>query len=144
MIKREEITLKNIYAFFQGYLRWFIWITPIFKRYLMRKHIREQITYRMNSINKECYQNGSCIHCGCEIPQLLMANKTCGGNCYPVMACKKHWAFRKEQPYVYNKDELTGIYWRLEKTTKRFIKKENYDLGNKRKKFGRVKSRTNS
>ena len=122
MIKREEITLKNIYAFFQGYLRWFIWITPIFKRYLMRKHIREQITYRMNSINKECYQNGSCIHCGCEIPQLLMANKTCGGNCYPVME-KKHWEFRKKHPYSYNKDMSTGIFWRLDKKYKEIYKK---------------------
>ena len=144
MIKREEITWKNVYAFFQGYLRWFIWVSPLLRKKLMRKHIREQITYRMNSINRECYQNGSCIHCGCEIPQLLMANKTCGGNCYPVMVDKKNWILRKEQPYVYNKDELTGICWRLEKTTKRFIKKENYDLGNKRKGSGRVKSRTNS
>lgn len=39
----------------------------------------------------ECYQSGSCVECGCDTPDLQMADKSCRGKCYPEMMTKKEW-----------------------------------------------------
>lgn len=49
-------------------------------------------------MNRECYNRGSCIKCGCEVPALQMANKACDNNCYPPMMNKSQW----DQFYVRN------------------------------------------
>jgi hypothetical protein len=127
MIKKEEITLENIYAFFEGWLRWILWVNPKVRKLLMRNHIIEQIQYRMNSINSECYKNGSCIHCGCMIPQLLMSSKSCGGDCYPTLKNKKNWKTILEEDMIIRKKDLT-TFWHLNKTKKIFLKRRIYDL----------------
>ena len=57
----------------------------------IRKHIREQYEWRVRVMDEECYSMGSCKNCGCIVPQLQMADKACGGNCYPPMLSKKEW-----------------------------------------------------
>ena len=57
----------------------------------MRKHIVEQIEARVNSMDKECWNNGYCKMCGCSTPALQMANKQCDKPCYPEMMSKKQW-----------------------------------------------------
>lgn len=62
-----------------------------FKEQLLRLHIIEQFEYRMNSIPKKCYNNGQCKECGCSVPDLQMANKSCDDMCYPRFVNKKLW-----------------------------------------------------
>lgn len=61
------------------------------KHPLMRQHIWEQIKYRIKHMNKECFNTGSCVECGCQTTQLQMANKRCDGICYPTMMNKEKW-----------------------------------------------------
>jgi len=60
-------------------------------KFLIRKHILEQIDFRIKVMNKECYDKGYCIKCGCHTTALQMCNKSCDGNCYPEMMSKKDW-----------------------------------------------------
>jgi hypothetical protein len=47
-------------------------------------------------MNKECYTSGSCIKCGCDTPNLQMANAGCKGNCYKAFVEKKKWEIFKD------------------------------------------------
>lgn len=58
---------------------------------LMRQHIWEQVVYRIQEMDKECYRNGQCKHCGCATTNLQMASKRCEGICYPTMMGKEDW-----------------------------------------------------
>ena len=42
-------------------------------------------------MNPICYNQGSCISCGCETTMLQMANKSCDNRCYPEMKNKRDW-----------------------------------------------------
>lgn len=71
------------------------------KNPFMRKHIYEQINYRIKWMDKECYDNGSCKICGCETTALQMCNKSCEKPCYPSMMNKKQWeVFKKGSTYT--------------------------------------------
>jgi hypothetical protein len=92
----KKITLGNIKAYIQGNLRyrlfyskWLSWLLPL--------HIFEQISYRLFVMNKECYNNGECVKCGCSTPQLQMANKACHGKCYPIMMNRTDWFIYKRE-----------------------------------------------
>lgn len=61
----------------------------------MRKHIREQIDWRIEVMDKECYNAGSCKMCGCETTALQMANKACDKPCYPKMMTQWEWDWYK-------------------------------------------------
>lgn len=87
----RDITLKNIYAYSQGNLRYRLYYNKLL-RYLIPDHIREQIHFRISTImDTECYERGSCVHCGCQVPHLQMADKACEGGCYPDMMSAKEW-----------------------------------------------------
>lgn len=58
---------------------------------MLRKHIRQQIEFRIKYMDRECYQNGSCKFCGCTTTALQMANKSCDKPCYPEMMDKRCW-----------------------------------------------------
>lgn len=81
--------LKNIYHFSVGTARYKLY----YSRYswLIRKHIAQQIEYRISIMDKECYENGSCKMCGCRTTALQMADKQCPKPCYPKMMNKKEW-----------------------------------------------------
>lgn len=61
------------------------------KKLLLRQHIEEQIRFRIEVMNEECYNNGCCIKCGCETTMLQMADKPCDAYCYPKMMDRKTW-----------------------------------------------------
>jgi hypothetical protein len=83
-----EYSIKDIIDFFRGNIRyWFYYHNKFF----IRKHILEQIEYRVSVMDRECYNSGSCKICGCNTIHLQMANKSCEGNCYPKMMNKKDW-----------------------------------------------------
>ena len=88
IVKREE-PLISIYYFFQGKIRYRLYYSKY--KCLIRKHILEQIEYRIKIMNKECYSRGSCIKCGCETTALQMCNKPCKGLEYPPIVNRRTW-----------------------------------------------------
>lgn len=90
----KELTFKNIFYYIQGNIRYKLYYSDLFK-WLIRKHIKEQIEYRIKVMNRECYYNGSCIKCGCQTTHLQMCNKACEGSCYPEMFDKVEWMIVK-------------------------------------------------
>lgn len=86
---KNKITLKDVLAYIQGNIRYRLYNSNW--SWLMRNHIKDQIDMRILSMNKSCYNQGSCIMCGCRTTHLQMANKTCDNPCYPSMMNKKQW-----------------------------------------------------
>jgi hypothetical protein len=125
MIKIKEITIKNVWAYLQGNYRYFIWYSfPVYRTKLIRGHILEQVEYRLNSMNKDCYNKGFC-KCGCKTINLQFADKTCVDICYPYLVSKMMWEFlkRTKKPV-----QLNGVYWLLDIKRKLFIKTENHGI----------------
>lgn len=89
MIRLKEINLKNIWFFNQGWFRY--WVYYKGPEWLLRKHIREQIDVRIASMDRECYNSGSCKICGCATTALQMSDKACEKPCYPAMLNKYLW-----------------------------------------------------
>jgi hypothetical protein len=91
---KAKITLANIKAYLQGHIReWLFYNKRL--NFLLPLHIFEQINYRIFVMNKECFSNGECVHCGCTTPALQMADKTCEGNCYPDIMDATDWEIHK-------------------------------------------------
>ena len=95
--------------FFEGTYRHNLYYSeyPIFRK-LMRKHIKEQIEYRVRMMSADCYNNGQCTECGCETIALQMADRSCDGHCYPPMMTKRKWKKYLNHDLVFAK----GGYWR--------------------------------
>ena len=91
---KQEIKLKDITAYFQGNLRYKLYYSKF--AFLIRPHIKEQIDIRINSMDKQCYNEGQCKLCGCQTTALQMANKACDKPCYPEMLSRKNWKSLKE------------------------------------------------
>lgn len=95
-----KITLKDTLSkksinYLVGNWRFFLYYS--LGSFGIRKHILEQIVVRLNTIAfSPCYMQGSCVHCGCEVPQLTMCSDICHGNCYPIMLNKKEWKLYKD------------------------------------------------
>lgn len=85
-----EYSFTDVFDYLRGNYRYRVYYSKHFK-WLMRKHIREQIDYRINMMKPECYKSGSCVVCGCTTTHLQMANKQCEGSCYEPMLSKDHW-----------------------------------------------------
>ena len=108
MKEKEKVNWANIKAYIQGHVREWLFYSKHFS-WLLPLHIFEQINYRIFVMNKECYTNGECIHCGCSTPALKMADKTCKGKCYPVMMDATDWHIYKRE---YN---IEFRYWNSSK-----------------------------
>lgn len=85
---------KDILYYMQGNIRYKLYYSKRFKK-LIRKHIREQIDYRIEVMDQECYKMGVCKMCGCTTTALQMCNKRCNGNCYFPMLNKEEWGWFK-------------------------------------------------
>lgn len=107
MENKEKVTIKNIFYFIQGHIRYELYYSKF--AWLIRPHIREQIEARINSMNKECYNQGSCIKCGCRTTHLQMCNKACNGLCYPSMMNRRKWNILKNKKIV----KRDSKYWML-------------------------------
>lgn len=86
---RGKRPITDVWQYFVGHYREYVYYTNF--KWLIRKHIREQIEYRLAVMNKTCYSRGECIKCGCSVPALQMASKACEGSCYPKMMNKFNW-----------------------------------------------------
>lgn len=101
LLLRSKHKLLDIWSFFLGNYRFG------FPK-LVRKHIKEQISFRIKCMKKECIMNGSCLECGCDIPQLAYCDKACEGDCYPPMMNKKEWYNWKENGFFIDHE---GFIW---------------------------------
>ena len=94
----KNLTITNIKSYIVGMFRYKLYYSK-YKKFI-RKHILEQIDFRIDYMKIDCYNNGSCVKCGCLTTALQMANKSCEGECYPEMMDKKSWvSFRNGVPY---------------------------------------------
>lgn len=119
----KQINTKNIKAFFQGKLRYKIYYS-IFA-FLLLPHIREQIYCRIDSMDKQCYEEGQCKMCGCQTTALQMANKECDKPCYPRMLSRKDWNYLKRHNFILLDN---GQLWKLKYGIFKLIKEENEKL----------------
>lgn len=91
MINKNQINLRNIIAYIQGYFRYHIYYKYTFLKWLMPEHIWLQIRYRITVMDKECYDNGECKICGCRTTALQFANKECDKPCYPPLMSQSNF-----------------------------------------------------
>lgn len=121
-MEKAKPTLKNIIAYIQGNLRYKLYYS-IFA-FLIPKHIREQITARINSMDRQCYNDGQCKMCGCQTTALQMADKACDKPCYPRMLTRSQWWLMKRTGGL----TIEGEYWKYQKNKlvkeAKFIKDE--------------------
>jgi hypothetical protein len=95
----SEHPLDDVVAYITGNIRYHLFYNKHLM-FLMREHIRQQIEYRIDSIDRECFNSAQCKLCGCDIPGLQMANKACDKPCYPKMLSKKQWEYLKADNFV--------------------------------------------
>lgn len=109
-IWNREVKMIDIWYYFQGMYRYRIYYNSKLQGVVIRVHIREQITYRIKIMNRECYNSGSCIKCGCMTTALQMCDKVCDGNCYPEMMNKKSWEEYKRGKVIILKNKIAFKY----------------------------------
>jgi len=88
-IGKYNFTLNNVKAFIQGKTRMLVnkYGNEFFS---LEPHIKEQIVWRESQANSFCLNNNEC-KCGCPLPDLFFADKTCEDGCYPVMMNSEEW-----------------------------------------------------
>jgi hypothetical protein len=97
---KHDVTMKNIHAYLQGNLR--MLAEKYGEDYIkMNTHIKEQIIFRMDISNPECIEQKECKECHCTIPNLMYADKQCGGECYPKMMNEEEWEEFKKALRIY-------------------------------------------
>lgn len=104
----KELTLINIWHFIVGNIRYYLYYHKRLK-FLIPLHTREQIGFRIFMMNPECYNNGSCVMCGCRTTALQMANKACNKPCYPPMMNKEKFSKFISGKMV----KVGGDFWHL-------------------------------
>ena len=88
--------LKKIRDYIQGNARYhFYYFNDGQFRWLIRQHIIEQFEFRLQLMDKECYNEGQCKICGCKTTALQFANKACDKPCYPPMMNYPDWILFK-------------------------------------------------
>jgi len=103
-----KYSLKNIKAYLQGNIRYELYYSERWK-WLIPEHIKEQIEVRIKSMDRQCFNDGSCKICGCKTTNLQMANIACEGDCYPVMVSRSRWKYLKEGNIMVIQDKLWKI-----------------------------------
>lgn len=104
---KGNVELKDVYYYIQGNIRYKIYYSKF--SFLIRRHILDQINFRISVMKKECYDNGECIMCGCATTALQMCNKKCDGECYPSMMNNKMWNKFKSGKLI----KVKELSWRL-------------------------------
>lgn len=102
-------SLEDVIDYFRGMIRYRLWNSKYY--FFIPLHIREQINFRIEVMDKDCFENGTCKLCGCMTTALQMANKACEKPCYPHMLNKKDWKSFKSNLAVY--DIHTKLLWQL-------------------------------
>lgn len=103
----------DIWYYMQGNYRYFLYYR--LNKFFIRRHILEQIAWRVHWMDKRCYDRGACIKCGCATTALQMCNKQCDRPCYPPMLSKKIWKQFISSGRLNVNHEL---FWRMDKETR--------------------------
>lgn len=85
-MKLEEITLKNIKSFFQGYARHYldqICLLPLYTR--------EQVFYRIYTCRETCIPFSKCEKCTCPAIEKSYATASCNLRKFPNLMSKIEW-----------------------------------------------------
>ena len=89
-LKKGSI-FKDAFAVYQAYTR-----RIELQDDALEPHLAEQWMWRLTKSNPVCMNHGECF-CGCPIPDLQLADKTCENSCYPEMMDKEAWeSYKKE------------------------------------------------
>jgi len=120
-MNRSRVSIGNIWYYIQGNIRYRLYYSKF--SWMISDYIREQIIFRINSMNRQCYERGSCVVCGCTTTQLQMSNKACDGNCYPKMFSKGEWDKLKFRDSIYT---IGRNHWSVDILRQKFIR---YELG---------------
>ena len=118
LIKRFKQILKNpkdIFYYFQGNIRCKLYYSDNWS-FIMKEHIKDQIDFRVEYMDKDCYNKGNCKLCGCETIALQMANKSCDKPCYPPLMRIKDWSLFKHTHKAYV--DKTGKVWKWDRENK--------------------------
>ena len=108
---KSSITGSNIFYYVQGNIRAYLyytnwWFLPL--HIFIPAHVLQQMVIRLNTIEgSECYEKGSCKHCGCKVPPLTFCDKSCEGNCYHYMMNAYQWLHFKSHKQMVTK----GHHW---------------------------------
>lgn len=112
--------LFNIYYYIQGYIRYYLYYSKF--NSLLFLYIKNQIKYRINSMDSRCYNDGSCKICGCKTTPLQMCNKACDKPCYPSMLSRRVWNRVTNKKLIpYNVYIITDEFGRFKLLSKTFI-----------------------
>ena len=120
--------MNKIFDYLQGNIRYKLYYSKYFN-FLIPSHIKEQYRYRLNSMDEECLNNGSCKECGCKTTHLQFANKACGGLCYPKFKNRKSWKkLVGYKNHIYEYDYIKKYYmvFTVSHSTQKFIKFDKY------------------
>lgn len=131
--KPSKYSLKNIWSFLIGNARYKLFYSKF--AFLIRSHIREQIQIRINSMDRQCYDEGQCKLCGCQTTALQMANKACDKPCYPKMVTNRLvWEGIRDGDIGLIDHEPNGLYftrWNIATVNnKKVFMRVGADLGN--------------
>lgn len=117
-----KFKISYLWDYFLGNYRYYLYYSKIGMgidlSWFIRLHIHQQIDYRIDSMNRECYASGSCIKCGCQTTALQMADRACDGQCYPKMMGEQKWKFIKSGGHIKEGNLLWAIF------IDKFIKEE--------------------
>lgn len=102
-----EKSAKDIWHYLLGNYRYSLYYSSY--KNLIRKHILEQIEFRVKNMDQQCFNDGECKLCGCSTIALQMANKACDKPCYPTMMNKKEWEMFKRGAIFVDK----GCRWMM-------------------------------
>lgn len=113
MQKKARVNLRNVIAYIQGNIRYRLYYSKklygVDLRWMLPKWLREQIELRIESMDMECYEGGSCKICGCKTTQLQFANKECDKPCYPSMLSRNQWYIFCDTGLIF--DVKTDMFW---------------------------------
>ena len=113
---KSKLSLNNTLSYLIGNYRYKLYYSSY--KYLIRKHILEQIEFRIKIMNRECYEKGECVLCGCQTTALQMANKSCDGNCYPsMMYSSMWWQFKRGGKLILE----NNLSWEISKYAKNIL-----------------------
>ena len=121
---KAKINLLNIKSYLVGNFRYACYDNSW--SVLIRKHILEQIKWRIEIMNPVCYEQGSCELCGCSTTALQMANKACDKPCYPTMMNTFSWKlFKKGSLYM---DKNLDVVWKMYDNTPFIVFSNNKNI----------------
>ena len=107
-LMKGEYTVSDVMNYFIGMSRYQLYT---YLPFLVMPYIRKQIELRFRMMDKDCYNNGSCKLCGCEVPHLQMANKSCDKPCYPPIMSRYDWKHFKVEVDSSNFTLVMGCYF---------------------------------